>query len=31
VTVAVAGIESEEQADWWRELGCDVGAGPYFD
>ncbi len=31
VTVAVDGIESEEQADWWRELGCDVGAGPYFD
>jgi diguanylate cyclase (GGDEF)-like protein/PAS domain S-box-containing protein len=31
VTVAVAGLESEEQADWWRELGCDIGAGPYFD
>jgi EAL domain-containing protein (putative c-di-GMP-specific phosphodiesterase class I) len=31
VTVAVAGIESEEQADWWRELGCDIGAGSYFD
>ena len=28
--VAVDGITSAAQADWWRELGCDIAAGPYF-
>ncbi|WP_369794657.1 hypothetical protein [Kutzneria sp. 744] len=23
-------MASEEQAGWWRELGCDIGAGRYF-
>ncbi|GAA3430761.1 EAL domain-containing protein [Kutzneria kofuensis] len=30
-TVAVDGIDSAEQADWWRELGCDVAAGRFYD
>ncbi|MFI9382882.1 putative bifunctional diguanylate cyclase/phosphodiesterase [Kutzneria sp. NPDC052558] len=29
-TVAVTGIESAAQADWWRDLGCDIAAGPHF-
>jgi EAL domain-containing protein (putative c-di-GMP-specific phosphodiesterase class I) len=30
VSVAVDGIDSAAKADWWRDLGCDVAAGPYF-
>jgi diguanylate cyclase (GGDEF)-like protein/PAS domain S-box-containing protein len=29
-SVAVDGIESAEQADWWRDLGCDIASGPHF-
>jgi diguanylate cyclase (GGDEF)-like protein/PAS domain S-box-containing protein len=30
VSVAVDGIDSAAQADWWRDLGCDIAAGRYF-
>ncbi|MFC0439606.1 bifunctional diguanylate cyclase/phosphodiesterase [Kutzneria buriramensis] len=29
-SVAVDGIVSAEQADWWRDLGCDIASGPHF-
>ena len=29
-SVAVDGIDSAEQADWWRDLGCDIAAGRHF-
>jgi len=28
--VAVDGIDSAAQADWWRDLGCDLAAGRHF-
>ncbi|MFC3890068.1 putative bifunctional diguanylate cyclase/phosphodiesterase [Lentzea rhizosphaerae] len=30
ITVAVDGINSEEQAQWWREAGADFGTGDHF-
>jgi diguanylate cyclase (GGDEF)-like protein/PAS domain S-box-containing protein len=30
VTVTVAGIETAEQAEWWRAAGADYGLGTYF-
>ncbi|WP_211764796.1 putative bifunctional diguanylate cyclase/phosphodiesterase [Kutzneria sp. CA-103260] len=29
-SVAVDGINSAAQADWWRDLGCDIAAGRHF-
>jgi diguanylate cyclase (GGDEF)-like protein/PAS domain S-box-containing protein len=29
-SVAVDGIDSAAQADWWRDLGCDIAAGRHF-
>jgi EAL domain-containing protein (putative c-di-GMP-specific phosphodiesterase class I) len=29
-SVAVDGIDSASQADWWRDLGCDIAAGRHF-
>ncbi|MGH3671160.1 MAG: putative bifunctional diguanylate cyclase/phosphodiesterase [Pseudonocardiaceae bacterium] len=29
-TIAVAGIDNAEEADWWREIGADFGRGAAF-
>lgn len=30
VPIAVSGLDTEEQAERWREMGCELGIGSYF-